>query len=419
MEWPGPRDDLDPDLIGRGEETGLLSAMRARMPRSGGPRFPSGKRWRWIAAVLAAGVVAAVAVTVLPATHPGTGPDAGQADHPASADQAVALNISSVMTGKVMPDGAFASGRADGRGWRLAVQNIAYPGGGCQPAVTLNGNDAGPLFPDPARITPVGNPAFLTLGSSMPGVGFGFVQVRAGATRAWTAAGPGGAQTIALPPATVDACGETFRLIGFAYPLTATVRIHETSGSVNSVYNVPSVLSDPRPTLGDPLVSGVWQDLDTARASVASALLAAGTAYGQRWSVRLQFGTAGDCFSLTTTYLDDSASATPSVSGFCGPVRTPGGLATIVAMALGSLGSGDLGTGYAVSVGPDTAHLLAQLTSGRTFTVPVVTVDGRKYAAFFVPEPSRLMWLNALDSTGHEVAGLENVPFNGYTQFPL
>ena len=415
MEWPGPRDDLDPDLIGRGEETGHLSALRTRIPKFGGLRFPPGQRWRWIAAVLAAGVVATVAVTVLPATHPGP----GQPGRPATAPQAAALSISTVMTGKVMPDGAFAAGEADGHPWRLAVQNIADPGGGCEPAVTLNGNDADPLFPDPPRLTPVGNPAFLTLGSSMPGVGFGFVQVRTGAVRAWTVAEPGGAQTPGLPPVTVRACGETFHLIGFAYPLAATLRIRETSGSSNSGYTVPSVRSDPRPTLGDPLVSGVWQDPDTARASVASAMLAAGTAYGQRWSIRLQFGTAGDCFSLTTTYIDDSASATPAVSGFCGPVRTPGGLATIMAMALGSLGSGDLGTGYGVSVGPDTAHLLAQLTSGRTFTVPVVTVDGRKYAAFFVPEPSRLMWLNALDSTGHEVAGLENVPLNGYTQFPL
>ena len=88
-------------------------------------------------------------------------------------------------------------------------------------------------------------------------------------------------------------------------------------------------------------------------------------------------------------------------------------------MALGTPAAGDLGTGYAVSVSPATAHLQGQLASGTTFTVPVVIVDGRRYAAFFVPEPSRLMWLNAFDSTGHEVAGLENLPANGYTQFPL
>ncbi|HZR49804.1 MAG TPA: hypothetical protein VFB06_09825 [Streptosporangiaceae bacterium] len=420
MEWPDPRDDHASDEIGSGEDSGLFALARqlsGRLPR---PRLPQGRQGRWIVALLAGAVVAVLAVTVLPLAHPGTVAAANR-PRPMGSASATSLNVVSLMTGKVMRDGSFAVGGADGRPWQMAVRNIADPGAACQPAVTVNGNDADPLFPDPPRLTPIGNPAFMTLGAAMPGVGFGFVQVPPGVVWAWAQPGPGGVGDLmlGLPPVTIHACGETFHLIGFAYPLTATLVIHETSDSFNGVYTVPRAMSDPRPSLNDPQVDGIWQDVDSARATAATAVLAAGTAYGQQWSIRLAFGTSGDCYLLTTSYIDDSANAQPSVSPVCGPVSAPQGPGTIVAMALGAPASAGLGIGYAVSLSPGTAKLIFELTSGQDFTVTPVMVHGRRYAAFFVPEPAHLMWINAIDKAGHEVAGLQDLPDDGYIQFPL
>jgi hypothetical protein len=77
--------------------------------------------------------------------------------------------------------GAFAGGTADGRQWELVAENIADPGFRCVPAVSINGNDADPLFadPDPQEQSPVGDPAFVTVGSrpiagltGLPGYGY-------------------------------------------------------------------------------------------------------------------------------------------------------------------------------------------------------------------------------------------------------
>ena len=57
------------------------------------------------------------------------------------------------------------------RSWQLTVQDIADPGYRCLPGVSINGNDADPLFadPHPLRQSPVGDPAFVMLGSELPG----------------------------------------------------------------------------------------------------------------------------------------------------------------------------------------------------------------------------------------------------------
>ena len=63
--------------------------------------------------------------------------------------------------------GVIAHGTADGHQWRLAVQDIADPGYTCLAAITINGTDADPVYPDP------GTGAAVALGSSLPGIGFG------------------------------------------------------------------------------------------------------------------------------------------------------------------------------------------------------------------------------------------------------
>jgi hypothetical protein len=405
MEWPGPRDDIAPDVIGTGGDSGLLD------------RWPWLRRARIVAFPVLAGAIIAVAVVVLPASHPAPASH-GNASHGAarlSARQPARATISSKMAGKVLPGGIIAGGGADGHPWVMSVQNIADPGSGCQPAITVNDADADPLFPGPPRATPVGDPAFMAPGASAPGVGFAFMQVPADVVWVWLEPGPIYGLMLGMQPVTASACGERFRLVGFAYPLAGTLRIHESTSGSSRSYTVPAAVSDPRPTLADPQIDGVWQDADAAHAKVRSATLASGTAYGQRWSIRLDFGTAGDCFTLSTSYVDDSANAKPAQTSYCGPVNTPQGPDTIMALALGSPSS--IGTGYAVSLGSGTARLTAQLSDGAEMAVMPVVADGRKYAAFFVPGPPVLTWLNWVNAGGQEIAGVQDLPRNGYTQF--
>ena len=359
---------------------------------------------------MAAGVAAVVtAVTVLlPSSHPAARP----------AHHAAGVTISSFMPDRVSPGGMFAGGSADGHPWQMSVQDIADPGARCQPGITLNGNDADPLFPGPPRLTPVGNPAFMTLGGAAPGVGFAFIQVPARTSWVWLDPGPIGGLQLGMQPATPSACGQRFRLVGFAYPLAATLRIHASTPASSSTYIVPSGISDPRVTLADPQINGVWQDADAAHAQVTIATLATGRAFGQRWSIQLAFGTAGDCFTLNTAYIDDSANAKPEQTSLCGPISTPRGPDTIMALALGSPAASGQGVGYVVSLGPDTASLTAQLSTGSFFSVTPVVAAGRRYAAFFVPTPPHLTWLNWVNAAGKEIAGLQDLPSYGYTQFP-
>jgi hypothetical protein len=350
------------------------------------------------------GLVAAAAV-LIPRAHP-----AARITPPG---QQVA--ITNTATG--LGSGAFAGGTADGRAWQLTVQDIADPGLRCLPGVSVNGNDAEPLFadPHPLRQTPVGAPAFVTLGSELPGAGFAFIQVPADADWLW--ADPVDSFQLGVAPVTVTTCGQQFRLVGFAYPLTATLRIHvsfrdRSAGS----YAVPSALSAPRASLDDPQVDGLWQSLDPAQGTVASATIASGNAYGDRWSIRVTFGKAGDCFSISMSPPSGS-NANGLWQAACGPISTPQGPSTIMVLPLGSPHPGVVGVGYVVSVGSATDHLTAELSDGSNVSARPLVVDGRKYAAFFVPGALRIFWLNWIDATGRPIAGFTGLPGYGYMQF--
>jgi hypothetical protein len=402
MAWPGPRDDPAPDVIGDGDGDtghGLLD------------RWP----WLWRPGIITGTLLAAAAAIVLSGSH--TAPSARDAPRPVGQDQP-SVTITSAMAGKVQAGGTFAGGSVAGRRWRMAVQNIAGTGGRCQPAVTVNGMDADPLYPGPPRATPVGDPAFMAPGVSMPEAGFAFIKVPAGTTWVWLDPAPIGGLMLGMQPVTVTSCGERFRLVGFAYPLAGTLRIHVSVPAAARSYTAPAVLSDPRPSLADPQVDGVWQDTDRAHAQVATATLATGQAFGQRWSIRVAFGTAGDCFTLSTAYIDDSVNAQPELASLCGPVSTLRGPDTVMGLGLGSPPAYDgLGVGYAVSVSPGIVRLTAHLSDGGVMSVTPVTVKGRRYAAFFVPGPVHLTRLNWDGAAGREIAGVQGLQEYGYIQF--
>src|SRR5215467_13277256 len=92
---------------------------------------------------------------------------------------------------------------------------------------------------------------------------------------------------------------------------------------------------------------------------VTTAALTTGLTFGQRWSIRVAFGTAGDCFTLSTAYIDDSVNAQPELASLCGPVSTLRGPDTIMGLGLGSPAYDGLGVGYAVSVSTGTRQLTA------------------------------------------------------------
>jgi hypothetical protein len=391
-----PRDELaDADIISSGGD-GDFGAFWARVIRS---------RWTRLAAIpVLAGLVAA-AVLLVPRAH--------QAARLTPVGQQVA--ITNITTG--LGFGAIAAGTADGRAWQLTVQDIADPGLRCLPGVSVNGNDAEPLFadPDPLRQSPVGAPAFVTLGSELPGAGLAFIQVPADADWLW--ADPVGSFQLGVAPVTVTACGQQFRLVGFAYPLTATLRIHVSfRGRPAGSYTVPTALSAPRTSLDDPQVDGLWQSLDPAQGTVATAEIASGNAFGDRWSIRVTFGEAGDCFSISTSPPGGS-NANGLWQAGCGPISTPDGPSTIMVLPLGSPHPGVVGVAYVISVGSAADHLTAELSDGSNVSARPLVVDGRKYAAFFVPGALRIFWLNWIDPSGRPIAGLTGLPSYGYIQF--
>jgi hypothetical protein len=295
------------------------------------------------------------------------------------------------------PDGVFASGAANGHPWRLAVQNVADPGYRCLPAIVINGTDADPVYPAP------GNAASVAPGQAVRGVAFAFIQLPAGVGGVVV----NGHQN--LPAVIVNACGYRYHLVGFSYSLARPPRI-----TLAKPYpGWPADVFVPTPTTQD---EGLWINIDTAEgapapAIVASATVASGTLPGgPGWIIKLQFGPGGDCYEFA-----DSLGG--NQMGYCGPVSTPAGPETIMALPLG-FGAPAVGAvGYAFPVSPGTARVRAVLDNGSSVLATPRIVDGRKYVAFVVPSPRSLHRLIWLDAANRVIASTTAVPRYGYTQF--
>jgi hypothetical protein len=400
-----------PDPFG---EPGSADVISSGGEDSGTSRWSQLRRRRsvWVTAgaLGLAGVVAA-AIVVRPAP----------AAEPSLAPHAPPLPVTVPVSGVAGADGVFARGTADGHAWQLAVQDIADPGYRCIPAITVNGNDADPVYPA------AGNGADVTLGPAAPGIGFAFVQVPDGIARL-------AADGQRLPVVTATACGLRYRLTGFAYRLTSPPQITAVGGhpgwpkrrpATSSAVPGSAVPIDAIPAWPDglelPLISepstavpqpdGMWNNVgptsaDNARGDIAS---------GKSWSVTLAFSVTGDCYEFSS----GDATGIPQVS-VCGPISTPDGPETILALPL-SLSFPPAGhpvpTGYAVRVSPATAHLRATLSDGSAQLVTPRVVDGRRYAAFSVGSSLRLKRLTWLDAAGRAFASTTALPRYGYTQF--
>jgi len=293
------------------------------------------------------------------------------------------------------PGGVFASGTADGHAWRLAVQDIADPGYRCLPAITVNGTDANLAQPNPR------NYAAVAFGPAAPGLGFAYVQLPADVRGIVL----DGQETI--PAVTATACGLRYRLAGFAYRLAHPPQL--AAAGTPASYQLPSVGSLGTTTAPAGQNYGVWTNVGSPGAETAQGILAS----GRSWSITLLLDADGDCYH----YASLTVPGTPQI-GACGPVSTPEGAETIMALSLSYAPAGIHGpTGYAVQVSPATARLRATLSDGSTQLVTPRVVGGRKYAAFTVATSLRLVRLAWLDAAGQAFASTTVLPRSGYTQF--
>jgi hypothetical protein len=155
----------------------------------------------------------------------------------------------------------------------------------------------------------------------------------------------------------------------------------------------------------------MWNNVGPTSADNARSEIAA----GKTWSMTLMFSVSGDCYDFSS---QDTADV-PEV-GVCGPISTPDGPETILALPL-SLSLAPTGSavpvGYAVQVSPATARLRAALSDGSTLLVTPRVVEGRRYAAFSVGSALRLKRLTWLDVAGQAFASTTALPRYGYTQF--
>ena len=293
------------------------------------------------------------------------------------------------------PGGTFARGVAGGRAWRLAVQDIADPGYRCIPAITVNGTDADPVSPSP------GNYADVTMDPALPGIGFAFLQLPADVGQVVL----DGQES--LPATTAGACGLHYRLVGFAYRLAHPPRISVATPSV--VYQLPPISTEPTVQETSSQTNGIWNNVGPTGGETASGLLAS----GRTWSITLLLDAGGDCYEFTSA----SVPYSPQLDA-CGPVSTPDGAETIMALPMSyPPGAHNGGTGYAIQVSPGTARLKAIASDGSTQLVTPQLVDGRRYAAFMIGPSLRLERLTWLDAAGREIASTTALPRSGYTQF--
>lgn len=329
------------------------------------------------AAAIGAGLAAIITVTTL-GLHASRSP----------------TTTATVPSGPLATGGVIASGTADGHAWKLAVQDIADPGYRCLPAITINGTDADPVYPDPENVSVV------TLGPAFRGVGFGFIQLPASSSGI-TVNG-----RLRIPAVTAGACGYRYHVAGFAYSLEQAVRVtvsHPPSG-----WPTDFPISQPLPAGVTPQPDGLWINTYAVHGETASGLLASGYLSGQEWSMQVMLGPGGDCYAFNGNGYQ---------VGSCGPVSMPDGAETIMALPLG-FPETDIGaTGYAVPVSPGTAHLEAVLSNRSSELATPRMVDGRKYVAFIVPDPLQLARLTWLDAAGRVIASTTALPQYGYVQF--
>jgi hypothetical protein len=314
-----------------------------------------------------------------------------------------------------------------GRGIRLRRAGMAAGGLGVVAIIAAANLLPSPPTPVPQQPPPlpvtvpssgIAGPDGVFASGAAPGIGFAFVQVPNGIDGLLV----GGQESV--PAIAVTVCGQPYRLVGLAYRLKHPPRLaaqyagpswpktkrstEDGSAGWPAVYPLP-LISVPPPGVAGPQTDGLWNHARPVSPNPTRALLASGTA----WSVELIFGVAGDCYEFTSP-----GSPGDPQTDVCGPISTPDGPETIMAIPLSYPPAGlKAPTGYALQVSPGTAHLRATASDGSVQLVTPRVVDGRRYAAFVIGTSLRLERLTWLDATGNAFASTTSLPRSGYTQF--
>jgi hypothetical protein len=145
----------------------------------------------------------------------------------------------------------FAGGAVGNHGWMLTLTGVPRPGNQCVAEVLLDGRDAYQVRAHPPVRTPAGDLAFIPLGTGSPAVGVGLVQSTS-AGQVWIEPGGLGGFQISVPVLPESACGITYYLAGFAYPMAGSLDVwSERGGPGSHEYAVPTRLSRPE-------APGVW-----------------------------------------------------------------------------------------------------------------------------------------------------------------
>jgi hypothetical protein len=297
------------------------------------------------------------------------------------------------------PGGVFASGTANGRPWRLAVQNIAGPRPSCLPAVMLNGHDGNPIFGRPRAHSPVPNAAFLPDVPGEPGIGFFFAQVGPVVTTLSALLKDG--TRLAAHPVTVPRCGQQLRLVGFAYPASGLKAISvylddryvRLSDQPVFVYRPPSAIFSPRSYLPGVTPAGIWVGITGTHGVAASGVIASGKADSRSWRLSMTLGPAGQCYTGSAT-----GGGPPDQAEECVPIEPfPDGvdLTSVPFPAAPQL------AGYAGLVSPRTAYLMASLSDGTIRRLVPVDIGGRKYFGLAIGHGTTLVGLTVHDAAGH------------------
>jgi hypothetical protein len=269
----------------------------------------------------------------------------------------------------------FAAGTANGHPWRLNVSDVADSGGACLPAVVLNGQDADLLVPPSGLVPPAGAPSVLTGTTDTPGVSFAFFQVPVSVTRLDVSAGP--AMRLTLTPVTETVCGQRLRLAGFGFDPADPVRL--TAYPPGAGYTLPASLIKPSPYPRQ--LDGQWQNLDPSASLGAPRRVTGGTIAGHPWSIDLQLGGKGECFSLNVPPAADTGTTT------CG-MLVVGDKRLLYELPSVHIGATTLYGWVSPLSTQDFGQVSIKLANGRTMTLTPVTVSGLSLLAFATASPA-------------------------------
>ncbi|HEY6278880.1 MAG TPA: hypothetical protein VIX86_21415 [Streptosporangiaceae bacterium] len=364
-------------------------------------------------ALLAGLTGAVVALPSLLAAGPATGP-----------------RVTMSTPGPSAPGGVFASGTAAGRPWRLALRNIAGPGGRCLPAVMLNGGRGDLLYPGRGGAASPGYPAFLTMLPGGQRIGYGFVQLRPGASGVVAALRDG--RRVTARPVTVPLCGRQYLMAGFVFAgstVTGVTTVYRDGQRV--LYPTGWVpFPDSYNSTPQSWPYGLWENVSPPIAGVdlnrpvAWGIAGQGRASGVAWQISVELGAGtGNCGTREVHGTNGAVSGQAdcwggecyrsgvAVLSGCLPITAPPATASLLTVPVVVVTKPHSRQpvvsplmALAGQVNPRAGYLIARLSDGSSQRIVPVTIAGRRYIALAVPLALSVKSLSLYTAAGNRFA---------------